>query len=295
MLEINLTAFLLYIAKKERHSAGIAKYFVVQRLGSLWLLLGGRMALGGARFSGIGGLFLRGLVLKLGIVPLHTWLIRLMEELRWDTIILLASLQKVVPLILLFKSNFTPLLSVLVLSALGGTWGLFGQKRAKLFIAYFSLLRSAWLLLGVSSPSIRGVYLIGFTLRLILWGKRFAQRRSEAQAEANLRDNSWQGRGRASLAGLTLRGFPPTVGFFTKLVILLQACVLSLYGQVGILLALSPLILYSVLEFILQFWKLQVRSGWEKEFSETWCWRSGRALILLAGGGVLVLLWSKRA
>ena len=82
ILEVNLTAFLIYMFKKEVHSSCLSKYFVVQRLGSLWLL-GGRAAyLSGGVFSLRGGLFAGGLILKLGLAPLHTWLIRLFEELR---------------------------------------------------------------------------------------------------------------------------------------------------------------------------------------------------------------------
>lgn len=77
-LELNLMAFLPWALRQEAQKKGAMAYFIAQSIGSLLLLLRG-LALGTLTISTV---FLgAGLILKMGLLPLHYWVPAVVEGL----------------------------------------------------------------------------------------------------------------------------------------------------------------------------------------------------------------------
>jgi len=101
-LELNLMAFLPWALRQEAQKKGAMGYFIAQRVGSLMLLLGG-IVIG---YLSVGGLLVgAGLIIKMGLLPLHYWVPAVVENLSLRRLYLLLSWQKVAPLSLFWFSR----------------------------------------------------------------------------------------------------------------------------------------------------------------------------------------------
>ena len=77
-LELNLMAFLPWALRQEAQKKGAMGYFIAQSVGSLILLLGG-IVIG---YLSVGGLLVgAGLIIKMGLLPLHYWVPAVVDSL----------------------------------------------------------------------------------------------------------------------------------------------------------------------------------------------------------------------
>jgi len=87
-LELNLMAFLPWALRQEAQKKGAMGYFIAQRVGSLMLLLGG-IVIG---YLSVGGLLVgAGLIIKMGLLPLHYWVPAVVDNLSVRGLYLLLS------------------------------------------------------------------------------------------------------------------------------------------------------------------------------------------------------------
>nr|YP_003204733.1 NADH dehydrogenase subunit 2 [Bivetiella cancellata]ACF04826.1 NADH dehydrogenase subunit 2 [Bivetiella cancellata] len=169
-LELNLIGFLpvLVHQKNMLESESGVKYFIVQALGSSFLIFGSLlvynlsytweipMSLG---VMGKLGLFvmISGLCMKLGIFPFHFWLPSVMAGLSWISCMILATWQKLAPLFLmmiLFElKEYYWLVIVLCLmsgiSSLVGGWGGMNQTQVRSLLGYSSISHLGWMLFAM--------------------------------------------------------------------------------------------------------------------------------------------------
>lgn len=101
-LELNLIAFLPWALRREDQKKGAMGYFIAQSVGSLILLLGG-LILG---YLSLGGfLVAAGLLIKIGLLPLHYWVPAVANYLPPGALYLLLRWQKVAPLSLFWFTH----------------------------------------------------------------------------------------------------------------------------------------------------------------------------------------------
>ena len=94
-LELNLMAFLPWALRREAQKKGAMGYFIAQSIGSLMLLMSG-LAMGTLT---VGAVFLgAGLMIKMGLLPLHYWVPAVVEGLASSGLYLLLRWQKIAPL-----------------------------------------------------------------------------------------------------------------------------------------------------------------------------------------------------
>nr|ATZ69863.1 NADH dehydrogenase subunit 2 [Conus galeao]ATZ70045.1 NADH dehydrogenase subunit 2 [Conus galeao]ATZ70058.1 NADH dehydrogenase subunit 2 [Conus galeao] len=164
-LEMNLIGFLpmLIYQKKISESESAVKYFIVQALGSGFLIFGSLLGFS-TSFSwdvmsggmmGILGLcaLVSGLSVKLGMFPFHYWVPSVMAGLSWVSCMLLATWQKLAPLFLLLSlCELSEMKELLVLfcmmsggSALVGGMGGLNQTQIRALLAYSSIGHLGWM------------------------------------------------------------------------------------------------------------------------------------------------------
>ena len=219
-LEINIISFIPILAASGWHqeSEAALKYFIFQALGSTLVLF--RIL---APF--LDNLILLGLIIKLGVAPFHYWFPSVVSSVSWPSALLLLTWQKLAPLILLvssFPCYKSTLLMVGVISAFVGGLGGLIQTRLQPILAYSSVGHMGWMLaVSYSSPLISLTYLIIYiTISIpIIWSAMQANIYSLKLTKTPLRVH-------ALLITLpcilSLRGLPPFLGFFPKLLAILS-------------------------------------------------------------------------
>lgn len=218
MLELNLLFFIALIAIYPTIGPLALKYFIVQTVGSLFVLIRGLCLLGDntQRWK---ALIVFSLLLKGGIVPFHSWLISVIRKLPLSLFFLIRTVQKVLPiylLITLVNFSFNFLILIIILTAILGSLLTHQINR---ILAYSSIFRVAWLLAReVFSCAIvyLSIYAIALSLCLIAINSNLWSFRREGRT--NKRTAKWPF---SVLCGfLRIAGIPPILGFLGKIIVL---------------------------------------------------------------------------
>nr|QLH90196.1 NADH dehydrogenase subunit 2 [Meretrix lusoria] len=131
-------------------SESVMKYFIIQVVGSCFLILGLLMLVYGEFVFLVESFSMMGLAVKLGIFPFHFWVPGVMSSLSWFSCFVVSVVQKVAPLWLLSNfclgSSVVNVMEVLgVLTCLIGCVGGIGMMNYRALMAYSSLVHLGFL------------------------------------------------------------------------------------------------------------------------------------------------------
>nr|AKS04117.1 NADH dehydrogenase subunit 2 [Parasagitta setosa] len=198
-LELNLMSFVPAAMNKEKSKKPAMTYFIAQSCGSLMILLGGLM-LDMSSFSK--AVILTGILLKMGLMPLHYWVPLIANSLKNFFLYILLSWQKIAPLSILclyyLKNNLIPFFN-----ALAGAMMMMSMTIIPLLMVFSGMIQMSWIinLEGGFFVYYTGLYFLVLGIVMIYFkngGMNF----------------SW--------ALLNAGGLPPLTGFMIKLKAILR-------------------------------------------------------------------------
>ena len=164
-LELNLLSFIPLISIKDNQysSEAALKYFLIQALGSIVLLISAVMVI--LKISTFSISLSAALLLKIGAAPFHFWFPPTLEGLIWPQALTLITIQKIAPISLLsyYILEQTRLIFVsILLSAIVGALGGLNQTLLRKLLAYSSINHMSWMM--VSLITRENTWLIYFLL-----------------------------------------------------------------------------------------------------------------------------------
>lgn len=218
-LEVNILSVIPLLVVKIREDAVLngLKYFISQRVASLVFIL--RMLLGAG--YGISALIISVVVLfKMGIPPLHSWLLSILPSLGYSEIFILLSVQKFIPLMILSQLSLTfRTIIVLVLSCLVFLLLRLNKiGRVSILIFLSSRRNGLWVLRSLFRIRKWVIFIIMYT---IILGVTIILLRTLKVFKLN--DILHRGYGGSVIIGLqflNMGGLPPFVGFMLKVLII---------------------------------------------------------------------------
>lgn len=140
-LELNLISFVPAAINKEKSKKPAITYFIAQRCGSLIILLGGLII----DISFLSkAIVLTGILLKIGLIPLHYWVPLVANSLKNFFLYLLLSWQKIAPLSILslyfFKNSLIPFVN-----ALAGAFVILSIRIIPLLLVFRGMIQIRWI------------------------------------------------------------------------------------------------------------------------------------------------------
>nr|AKE36662.1 NADH dehydrogenase subunit 2 [Meretrix lamarckii] len=227
-------------------SESVMKYFIIQVVGSCFLVLGLLMLVYGEFLLLVESFSMMSLAIKLGIFPFHFWVPGVMSSLSWFACFVVSVVQKVAPLWLL--SNFclgSGVVNVMeflgVLTCLVGCVGGIGMLNYRALMGYSSLSHLGFLvILCLAEVSLFWSYLVVYgLLNLMLMSSLWSlsiYSYSDLLKEGDVSHYTelvW-----VSFYFLSLAGIPPFSGIFLKVYFLVSCwsfaplgCVLCLMSS----------------------------------------------------------------
>nr|WOC29684.1 NADH dehydrogenase subunit 2 [Koreoleptoxis friniana] len=315
-LEINLIGFLpiLVYQKSMLESESAVKYFIIQALGSSFLVFG---SLSGYSLTfswesltenlvslSIGSLMLSlGLLMKMGIFPFHFWFPSVMAGLSWLSCLLLATWQKVAPIFLTImildaKLVYSLFLLLCLLSAgsslIGGIGGM-NQTQIRSLLAYSSIGHMGWILYGscfseISMKIYFSIYvLISSCVFLSLWNLDSNNMKSLASLGKSSSNSIFS----FMIMLLSLGGLPPFLGFISKWTVINGSMNASPWGILFFIIMGSLMSLFYYLSLFFSE-VLALKLSFVNSFSlSKWELKSYSTLILLINlaGGIFLTLF----
>nr|YP_025736.1 NADH dehydrogenase subunit 2 [Songthela hangzhouensis]AAP51146.1 NADH dehydrogenase subunit 2 [Songthela hangzhouensis] len=213
-LEINTISFISLIYEKNNQfsSESSFKYFFVQAISSIILLFISQPML---NFNYNSILITLALLLKLGAAPFHLWFLTLMRLSNWFSCLILSTIQKIIPLSILFsiKSNLIQLFTI-ISSVMGGLGG-FNQTNLKTLIAYSSVAHLGWML--SSLYSIFSIWFFYWSCYFIMSFTMIITMKSNLILSFSMMlSMKWSNQLLILFMFLSLGGLPPLFGFLPK-------------------------------------------------------------------------------
>nr|YP_010622807.1 NADH dehydrogenase subunit 2 [Laeocathaica amdoana]WBF92706.1 NADH dehydrogenase subunit 2 [Laeocathaica amdoana] len=186
LMEVTLFTFLFMVFEYNlvAHSSPAIKYFFSQTLGSIMLLLAGLVLMVFLNKGSVLGMYLMllGMCLKLGVFPMHFWVVPTSMELPYFMLAILGVPMKVLPLILLnnyvdqvVDINFLYIFMVLGCGSMvmGMMLGL-GNTYIRGILGASSVTHSGWFFFGVVSKALVSYFLLySITLLFVLFSLMF--------------------------------------------------------------------------------------------------------------------------
>nr|YP_009707859.1 NADH dehydrogenase subunit 2 [Pseudocleopatra dartevellei]QEU52728.1 NADH dehydrogenase subunit 2 [Pseudocleopatra dartevellei] len=266
-LEVNLIGFLpvLVYQKEMLESESAVKYFIVQALGSSFLIFGSLFSYSlsfsweflnqGILGAPFGSLYLiMGLLLKMGVFPFHFWFPSVMAGLSWISCLLLTTWQKVAPIFLIMclidaKLVYTVFILLCVLGAgsslMGGLGGM-NQTQIRALLAYSSIGHMGWIIYAAcySESGMKVYFSIYVVITICVFLSLWALDLGSLSNLGSLNKKNSNGAFSFMVMLLSLGGLPPFLGFISKWVVVNLAMSTDSWGFLFILIIGSLLSLF---------------------------------------------------
>lgn len=212
-LEINIITFIVIIYRRYRiiNIESCLKYFFIQRLGSsLFIRI--------FYFSQFLESYFIIMILriKIGAGPFYFWFPSVCRGLEWISCFFLISFQKILPLMLIVM--FVGLITwfIIIIRIMFGLLGSFNQYNIKQLMAYSSIHHLGWVLLcNLFDDNLWMIYL--FLYCIIIFRVIYILMDNEIiniYMIIKFKDKLW-----FSFSILRIRGIPPILGFFLKVIV----------------------------------------------------------------------------
>nr|UBI44052.1 NADH dehydrogenase subunit 2 [Leptomithrax sp. QNL-2021] len=259
-LELNLLSFIpmISISTNSFLSEAALKYFLIQALGSATIILASSFYLPLLSFST--SILMLALLLKMGAAPFHFWFPQVMSGMQWLQTIILLTIQKISPMILVsyiypFSFNTKLLTLSAVLSAIFGALGGFNSLNLRKIIAFSSINHMSWMLIAFYiNSSLWVLYFLFYSLissSIILF---FFSQQSYSLSNTL---NFFQPLSILSLLPpfylLSLGGLPPFSGFIPKWIIIQAMMQQEMYFSLFFLLSSALITLFYYLRISIPF------------------------------------------
>lgn len=241
--ELSLFGFLPLFSTNSSTTEAIIKYYLIQARGSAMYFISFLFIT-----KNSSRLLTLGIIIKLGLFPFFQWIPVVIISIRWIGCLVLTTLQKLGPLIVIMISINTTttivfrVIRILIRRIIG-----FNQTLIRPLIAYSSITHTSWILLTtIFNIKIRIIYtVLYFTLTIFLF-RSFKKRKTE---KINFRPIKTNEIITQNLCLIILTGIPPFSIFFFKIYIFFK--ILNLPIIIIIMLIRTYISTYYYLSFII--------------------------------------------
>nr|YP_010692574.1 NADH dehydrogenase subunit 2 [Tricentrus gammamaculatus]WBV77315.1 NADH dehydrogenase subunit 2 [Tricentrus gammamaculatus] len=216
-LELSMMCFIPIMSKKFKlNSESCIKYFIIQSLSSSIMMMGVIMM----SMSIVGTMILMmSILLKLGVTPMHTWVISIIEGMNYYSIFLMLTLMKLAPINMLSYLNENFNLFMIMGWLVGSISGL-NQNSIKKIMAYSSIFNMSMIISSINSLEIWLTFFIMYSASLMLLNYLVTQLNLNFINQMIINNFNAPVKICCWLALLSMGGFPPLPGFFGKLLVI---------------------------------------------------------------------------
>nr|YP_054518.1 NADH dehydrogenase subunit 2 [Triops longicaudatus]AAT69267.1 NADH dehydrogenase subunit 2 [Triops longicaudatus] len=250
-LELNILSFIPIILNKNNQQLTEAsiKYFLIQALASVIFLSNAIM---NSFYYFSNSIFIlmitTSLLLKLGASPFHMWFPMVAEGLSWSKFLILATIQKINPLVLLsiISWNNNLILSAALLSSIVGALGGLNINLLRSMMAFSSINHIGWLLMASTmSNYLMWIYFIIYMLILLPTTQLFNNFNLIHLPQMTTANNiNNLGKSLIIFNMFSLGGLPPFLGFLPKWIIIKSAASAFMIPSIMILILSTLVTLY---------------------------------------------------
>lgn len=219
-LEVSLLSFTPFLLNKNKtRSESIIKYFIIQSVAStIFLFRVIYILIGVSILNEI--IITVAILIKLGSAPFHNWVIIIIETINYWVILTFLTLIKIPSLVIIHHINRMFLLVPILLGIMTGSVSCINQSSVRKTLGFSSIYNLRLILSSINKLNVTLIFLLIYSFILIIFTLiiklnkiNFINQIIFNEFNPWLKINLW-------INILSLGGFPPTIGFISKLIII---------------------------------------------------------------------------
>nr|AFI23461.1 NADH dehydrogenase subunit 2 [Hypselosoma matsumurae] len=253
-MEINLMGFLpLMLEEKNSLSPeAIMIYFLIQSLMSILFM----MIILISSISIMSTLFMdkftkmivtTSMLMKMGVPPFHFWFLMIMNKIEWKMCIMLMTIQKLNPLIILSSIIYQEKYLILIMSMMSTIVGAIGgmnQSSLKMIMAYSSINHSGWMMSCLLfNNQLWLMYMIIYAMMItpifMYMNYNSLNFLMQLMMNSKIKENMV-----FSMSMMSMGGMPPMLGFINKMIVIQEMMKNGMIMIMLIMIMMSVIILF---------------------------------------------------
>nr|QWT29515.1 NADH dehydrogenase subunit 2 [Cyamophila willieti] len=249
-MEMNLLTFIFIILEKKTFNSNEScmKYFLIQSVGSLIFLfsvgISVQMTYVYETFSINALVPPLALMLKSGIAPLHMWTPDVSMKLSPLSLFLFISLQKLIPMFIMFSSWTILMKWVIPVNMVIGSMGGITQASINKMLIFSSINNSGWMMLSLTESTFLFIlfFIIYFLMNCILLTFIWIEK---IKWISQIKSQNFPNKILITSVMMSLSGLPPFMGFIPKWIILKKIILfLPLVSLISIIMSIFTMFFY---------------------------------------------------
>lgn len=201
-------------------SESIIKYFIIQRIASTIFLLRTISILIGVNIEVMENLIKLSIIIKLGLAPFHNWVLIIIEFISYYSIFIILTIIKIQPITIVFQLNSNKIITLVILiRIIIRSISALNQSSIRKTLGWSSIYNIGIIITSTNKLIISLTYLIVYSLIIIILVKQLISIKINYLNQIVFNEFSILIKINMWLNILSIRGFPPTIGFFIKLII----------------------------------------------------------------------------
>nr|YP_011036771.1 NADH dehydrogenase subunit 2 [Eupelix cuspidata]WRK21440.1 NADH dehydrogenase subunit 2 [Eupelix cuspidata] len=219
-LEISLMSFIpLMNSENNMSSQSMMVYFMVQSVASaLFLLSVVFMLIGVNVFNEM--VLMTAMLLKMGSAPFHNWVLVIIEPMEYFIMMILLTIMKIPPLIIMFYSNMETMSVPIMLNFLISSVSCINQPSIKKMLVYSSMFNIGILMSSINKLYMMIDYIMIYSVNLIMLMFILMKMKIKFINQMMFNEFSIWLKINILINMLSLSGFPPLSGFIMKIMIM---------------------------------------------------------------------------
>nr|ATI10808.1 NADH dehydrogenase subunit 2 [Megalophasma granulatum] len=224
-MEMNLMAFMPMILQKNNmlSKESAMTYFMVQAVASM-LLMVFMITMPSLNFYNMKPIMLMSiLMMKSGITPFHFWLPKLMEGLNWNMCLILMTIQKITPMMMmssLIKMNIFTMM-VMITSVMVGAIGGLNQTSLRKMMGYSSISNNGWMMAAMMMSEMTWFYyFMIYSIMTVIMTKTMDNYNIFHMNQIFMMKEPLIKKMIMMMNMLSISGLPPFIGFLPKWIVI---------------------------------------------------------------------------
>nr|YP_011014862.1 NADH dehydrogenase subunit 2 [Thabena yunnanensis]WQB38543.1 NADH dehydrogenase subunit 2 [Thabena yunnanensis] len=236
-LEINTIVFMNILTNSKKSTDQPMKYFIIQSLSSSTMLMSIMINSIASIPPSFKTILMMSMLMKLGMMPFHSWLPTIMQSSNWETCMLLMTAQKISPTIMMtqmidVKSMILPMIFSLIIAPISAT----KQLAMKKILAYSSISNMSWMTYAAKTSKLNFImFMTIYTTITITLIKSMETKKIMYMNQMKMH-NKWK-KMNMLVNMISMSGMPPTMGFFPKWIILQNSIQQSIYISISFIIS----------------------------------------------------------
>nr|YP_010271118.1 NADH dehydrogenase subunit 2 [Anchon lineatum]UKB86883.1 NADH dehydrogenase subunit 2 [Anchon lineatum] len=239
-LEMSIMSFIpIMSTNKKLNSESCIKFFIVQSLSSSIMMMGVIMM---SMSSQSNFMLTLAIMLKLGLSPFHTWMMSIVEGMKYYSIFILLTLMKLIPLQMMSYININLTIPVM-LSLITGSMAGLNQNSIKKMITYSSIFNLSFMMTCINNSNIWLTYLFMYTMLVGLLMMMVSNMNMMFINQLMINTDNLN-KTTLWITLLALGGLPPMMGFFMKMMILKHLWIINSMTMMTLMIMTSLIIMF---------------------------------------------------